>query len=414
MKDLLLNLLLLFMVLLFFQLIVVDRLNSLFVKYQKILIFILVSVAAILCMLFSINIGGQFIFDLRLIPVLLGGLYGGPKLSLLLFILVMGVRLPFGGIGIVNTIIIMAMVTFAAFMLSKRYRKLMLAEKLIMVTSLSAVFSVISLLIPEVVLNFKIDISFMLLFFITQTIGTLMIAYTAELIIENYHLDTALMKNEKMEVVSQLAASISHEVRNPMTVTRGFLQLLKDPAIDEAKRAYYLETALEELDRAESIISDYLTFAKPHLNEMVKLSVQVEVRKAIDLITPYANHYSVEVIESLQEQLYIKGDSAKFQQCLLNLLKNGIEAMPDGGILHITSNENEKNLILQIADTGLGMTPEQLKRLGEPYFSTKEGKGTGLGMMVVYRIIESMDGTIKAESKVNKGTQFTIRLPLMT
>lgn len=253
----------------------------------------------------------------------------------------------------------------------------------------------------------------MLLIFITQTIGTLIIAYTAELIIENYHLDTALMKNEKMEVVSQLAASISHEVRNPMTVTRGFLQLLKDPDIDEAKRTYYLETALEELDRAESIISDYLTFAKPHLNEMVKLSAKEEIRKAIVLITPYANHYSVEVIEKLRDHLYIIGDSAKFQQCLLNLLKNSVEAMSNGGILHITTNEKEKNLILQIADTESGMTPDQLKRLGEPYFSTKEGTGTGLGMMVVYRIIESMDGTIRAESKVNKGTQFTIRLPLI-
>src|SRR5690606_15181647 len=100
-------------------------------------------------------------------------------------------------------------------------------------------------------------------------------------------------------------------------------------------------------------------------------------------------------------------------QCFVNLMKNAIEAMPNGGILSVYSTVvNGKSVVIRIKDTGIGMDDKQLSRLGEPYFSTKDIKGTGLGMMVVYRIIESMNGFIEVESEVGKGTCFTITLPL--
>jgi two-component system, sporulation sensor kinase B len=132
----------------------------------------------------------------------------------------------------------------------------------------------------------------------------------------------------------------------------------------------------------------------------------------IDILRPLANMSSVEIQTSLIP-FNVKGEREKFQQCLLNIMKNAIEAMPNGGLLDIYVSLNKNNILIRISDTGVGMTREQLERLGEPYFTTKGTKGTGLGMMVVYRIIESMNGTIQITSEVNKGTQVSVYLPLI-
>ncbi|GAE45222.1 ATP-binding protein [Mesobacillus boroniphilus] len=109
----------------------------------------------------------------------------------------------------------------------------------------------------------------------------------------------------------------------------------------------------------------------------------------------------------------VVGEAAKFHQCILNIIKNGIEAMPNGGDLVISCREMANNHVsITIKDTGCGMSPQQLAKIGQPYFSTKAEKGTGLGMMVVNKIIHEMGGTVDVKSKMNEGTQFKITLPL--
>lgn len=189
--------------------------------------------------------------------------------------------------------------------------------------------------------------------------------------------------------------------------------MLKDPSIPEEKRQFYLDTAIDELDRAEIILKDYLSFTKPQHHQVSILNVKTEIEKSLELLSPYANHNSVEFTKVLNERLFIIGDSAKFQQCLLNFLKNGIEAMTTGGNLTVQAkcSADKKEVLILIEDTGVGMSTSQLAKLGEPYFSTKQEKGTGLGMMVAFKILQEMNGFVESSSELNKGTRFTLKFP---
>ncbi|OAH58334.1 hypothetical protein AWH48_18335 [Domibacillus aminovorans] len=235
-----------------------------------------------------------------------------------------------------------------------------------------------------------------------------------EEITERKRTEELLRKSEKLEIVSHLAASMSHEVRNPLTAARGFMQLLhEDPSLENG--GHFLDIALKEIDRATEIINDYLTFAKPAPITVEKVNVLEEIQSTIQIITPLANMNAVHISFTFNKQAnyFILGERSKLQQGLINILKNGIEAMPNGGKLQLNLLSNEFNVQIDIQDTGIGMTPQQLSRLGEPYFSTKGNeKGTGLGMMVSFSLIKGMNGQIRVTSEVNKGACFSILFPV--
>jgi two-component system sporulation sensor kinase B len=127
------------------------------------------------------------------------------------------------------------------------------------------------------------------------------------------------------------------------------------------------------------------------------------------MLEPMARMNSIQIVKELQPSLMM-GNVQHFRQCFLNLMKNSIEAMPNGGVLKVSSYVREHDIIITIEDNGIGMTSEQAIRFGEPYFSTKE-KGTGLGSMVAVKIIETMQGTLHIQSEVNKGTIITVTFP---
>ncbi|MCP3764052.1 sensor histidine kinase [Domibacillus sp. A3M-37] len=220
-----------------------------------------------------------------------------------------------------------------------------------------------------------------------------------------------MRKLEKLKTVSEIAASISHEVRNPLTVIKGFLQLLKERNLTEEDKMMYLAISLDELERAEHIITDYLTFAKPSLENVKVLDLAKELDYVLTVVSPYANMNNVHIEVSWEENLYISGEAAKLHQCLINVIKNGIEAMPEGGQLSVSLKKTGSKAWLSVTDSGTGMSEEQLERLGTPFYTTKD-KGTGLGTMVVYSIVKAMGGEIKVKSEENKGTSFTIALPI--
>lgn len=221
-----------------------------------------------------------------------------------------------------------------------------------------------------------------------------------------------LQRSEKIEMISHLAASIAHEVRNPLQVTRGFLQILRDKSTEEKAKGY-TKLAIEELDRAAEIITDFLTFAKPDLGEVTRLNVAQELQQIEAILMPFATMQGGVIQLSVDEDLYINGNSSKFKQALINIIKNSIEALNDEGIVSIKVQRSvaPNYLMISIKDNGEGIDEHDLKRLGEPYYS-KKSKGTGLGLMVTYRIIEAMQGTISITSTKGVGTEVCLKLPI--
>lgn len=218
-----------------------------------------------------------------------------------------------------------------------------------------------------------------------------------------------LQRSEKMEIISELAASVAHEVRNPLQVTRGFLQLLSEKTNGDAQS--YLFMALSELDRASDIITDFLTFAKPEFEQVSLLNVQDEFKHIESILRPLCHMSGGKMVLELGDDLWVKGNSSKFKQAFINIIKNSIESLDDEGYIHMKAYVRGGKVFIHVKDNGEGMDQGVLSRLGEPYFSNKT-KGTGLGLMVTFRIIEAMHGEITFVSKKGVGTESITVLPL--
>ncbi|WP_182303401.1 sensor histidine kinase [Cohnella cholangitidis] len=231
-------------------------------------------------------------------------------------------------------------------------------------------------------------------------------AYSKELELFNH----SLQRTEKMKIISDLAASVAHEVRNPLQVTRGFLQLLAVKTDDKSKS--YFDLAVNELDRASDIITDFLTFAKPDIEKITILNLSQEIKSLGAIMMPLAAMNGGVLNCNVQDNQYIYGNSSKLKQALINIVKNSIEAIGSEGVITIGVAAEEGEAVVRLADNGEGMEEEEVAKLGEPFFSTKT-KGTGLGLMVTFRIIEVMKGTITIRSTKGKGTEFIIRFPLV-
>ncbi len=219
-----------------------------------------------------------------------------------------------------------------------------------------------------------------------------------------------LQRSEKMEIISELAASVAHEVRNPLQVTRGFLQLLSEKSSGDERR--YLFMALSELDRASNIITDFLTFAKPEFEKISLLSVRDECKHIESILLPLCHLNGGKMLLEVADHLWVKGNSSKFKQAFINIIKNSIESLGEDGSIHIMAYAKEDKVFIHIKDNGSGMDPWVLSRLGEPYFSSNKTKGTGLGLMVTFRIIEAMGGEVRFISTKGAGTESITILPL--
>ncbi|MEK3883056.1 ATP-binding protein [Paenibacillus sp. PL2-23] len=250
---------------------------------------------------------------------------------------------------------------------------------------------------------------------ITAVIGTYFIG-----VIVNYvyfqiqmqeRLKEDLIRSEKNHIVSQLTAAISHEIRNPLTTVRGFIQLMSKKDLTPDQRISYTRYALEGIDQANGIITDYLSFARPSIERKRRIALQDEVQFILPLVQPLALLSNVQIVweQGADEQpAYIWGESNKLQQILLNVIKNAIEAMPEGGSLTISIRPVEDEVIITIRDTGTGMTKEQIARIGMPFYTTKE-KGTGLGLMVVISLMQAMNGRLEIQSTSSQGTSCMLR-----
>ncbi|GBF76328.1 PAS domain-containing sensor histidine kinase [Paenibacillus sp. 598K] len=218
-----------------------------------------------------------------------------------------------------------------------------------------------------------------------------------------------LRRSEKLSVVGQLAAGVAHEIRNPLTTLRGFVQIYKSTGkLDDQ----HLELMLAELDHINYVASELLVLSKPHLiSYQVVQFEQIIASVALLLESQIGSHPVSTVIESDRPLPLVYGEPNQLKQVLVNLLKNAMDAMPDGGPIEIELSVTEQEeLLVRITDHGIGMSPEQLARIGEPFYTMKES-GTGLGLIVCQQIIANHQGRMHLFSQEGVGTTVEVVLP---
>ncbi len=219
-----------------------------------------------------------------------------------------------------------------------------------------------------------------------------------------------LLRSEKLSAVGQLAASIAHEVRNPLTALKGFTQILHKKSRDPNRR--YFNIMLGELDRIQMILNEMLVLAKPQSVTYQPHDIELVLQEVITLVTPQSVMKNVALELDLAEGvLLVLCDPSQLKQVFINVIKNAIEAMPAGGAVKIKGSTVDGKLQIDFVDEGEGIPEDSLPRLGEPFFTTKE-HGTGLGLMVSHRIVTAHGGTIDISSQVGVGTTVKIVLPL--
>ena len=218
-----------------------------------------------------------------------------------------------------------------------------------------------------------------------------------------------LLESETLTVAGQLAAGIAHEVRNPLTAIKGFLQLMGDK-LEEEKT--YFDIINSEINRIELILSELLTLAKPQDMKFVVKELKVIIEQVKTLIDPQAIIGNIQIHTNYDsDNLALRCDENQLKQVFINFLKNSIEAMTDGGLIKIDVKKHGSDKVkLLFTDQGCGIPENLLKRLGEPFLTTKES-GTGLGLMISKQIVENHDGTFHIWSD-SKGTIIEVILPI--
>ncbi|NHC43245.1 HAMP domain-containing histidine kinase [Bacillus sp. MM2020_1] len=409
-KHLFLNLSI-YIIILFFCLIFFDNCKKITISKPSLTIFFIAMLW--LCIQFSYNPIPSARYDLRIIPLVLGALYIGIGPILIGSIII--IRGFYGfDLGFYLTMMLYAPLTVVFWRLYPWFLKQVPARRIFVTVCLGISLGILIVIGTSFAHPHSNWLDAWTAFLFIPSLGIGIISYGIEFVRRNNEMQQELIKAEKLKAVEQMGAAISHEIRNPLTAASGFVQLLQDDYLSRQKRKEYLSIVKEELISAERVIQDYLTFAKPSLEAFEELNVKSELRQIINILQPIANQNSVEVNTDFSVIGFIKGDRQKFRQCFVNVLKNAIESMPNGGYLTITTEYSKNFVTIGVKDTGVGMTIEQLERLGEPFYSTKGKNGTGLGMMVVYSIARAMDGTIWAESEIGVGTTFYFKFPTIS
>ncbi|MEH7504476.1 ATP-binding protein [Neobacillus drentensis] len=377
---------------------------------------LLSSIAIILCMTFPINFQSGYIYDLRLIPILLVFLYGGFRSFIIITFVYLSYRFYLGGNGFFPSVVVYIMTITITLMFQYflptylKKRKILFSTLLIFICASS--FSAFAIM-NQMRINDKVETSFIQFlsnYIVINILTGLLSIYLIEGMIEKFKMKEKIQRAEKFYAISEMAASIAHEIRNPLTTVYGFMQLFNKKEILETYKDEYLQVMLMELEKTQLIIEDYMSLAKPQIGLKESLDISQIVQQVVNAISPMALLYNVEVKTSNKDHLYINANANKIKRCLINIAINGIEAMVHGGILQINVKKMKNNVVINIIDSGIGMSPEEIKRIAMPFYSTKE-KGTGLGTMISYGIIKELNGDIEIKSEKGKETCFSIIIP---
>ncbi|MVO99605.1 ATP-binding protein [Paenibacillus lutrae] len=372
--------------------------------------------AAVLCAAYPFGSESGLYFSLFMVPVLTSFLYGGRlpgffvSASVLLFL---GLKYPQLLLYQSLYLFLCVAAIYGFLQLSKPQRRLYrIIYPVLLVGGLGFIMTVLKtgfyqikeLALPE---GFYLFYASSILI---QCVTMGLVVYLTEYIREAAVLRQEVHRAEKLNVLSELAASVAHEIRNPMTTARGFMQLLFQSEVSESKKKIYTGMVIEEMDKVQQIISSYLAFATPHADKTALWSMNDLMALLEQQLQVYASQQKVRLDTSVEPSLWLTVNADKLVQCLAQLARNGIESMPEGGCLRVRAYRAEKRVFISIEDEGIGMSPDEIKRLGSPFYSTKQ-KGTGLSVMVAYRIIECYNGKINVVSEPGKGTCMLIVFP---
>lgn len=217
-----------------------------------------------------------------------------------------------------------------------------------------------------------------------------------------------MIRSEKMSVAGQLAAGIAHEIRNPLTSLKGFMQLLQAGV---SRKEEYYKIMIDEIEKMESITSELLFISKPLTNNKKEENAEIMVHEIVALLLPQARLKNVDIKWERRDKHLVYCDRSQIKQILINVVKNAIEALEYNGVIEITISKTDTELVISIIDDGPGIPEEIIHKLGEPFFTTKK-TGTGLGLMITKQILEKHGGKLEIEQNVNAGSTFKILLPL--
>ena len=226
-------------------------------------------------------------------------------------------------------------------------------------------------------------------------------------------LEETSRRQDRLAAIGRMAASIAHEIRNPLAAMRGSIQMLRAEVKSDSSQAELMEIILRESDRLNRIITDFLTYARPRSPAQARVDVGDLLHQTFSLMrhSPELGVNQSLVEELPEEPLFAEADEGQLRQVFWNLARNALQAMPQGGRLCATLVTNSANrLRIEFADNGRGMSPDQVEHLFEPFSSTTGG--TGLGLSIVYQIIRDHGGTINVRSRVGQGTTITVELPI--
>ena len=218
------------------------------------------------------------------------------------------------------------------------------------------------------------------------------------------------IQNERLSTIAQLAAGLAHDIRNPLTSIRGFLQLISTRAVDTDKE--FIAISIEELDRINALIKDMLYLARPQESHFTQVNLDVLVKKVVEFLTPEARLKEITLKTEIPDNLPpISIDQEQIKQVLLNLLRNAFEAIDHRGEVQIIINREKKYTCIAVKDSGGGISIAEQERVFDPLYTSKNN-GTGLGLPICRDIINRHNGSISLESEVGKGTTVKVFLPV--
>jgi len=219
------------------------------------------------------------------------------------------------------------------------------------------------------------------------------------------------IQSEKLKMAGEIAAGVAHEIRNPLTVISGFVQMMNDD--QNSPYSFYTNLIDSEIDRINLIISEFLVLSKPHSMNPIDFKIDTVLSDILTLYKPELQTRNIALSEHWNDNdIAITGDANHIKQVFINLIKNAVEAIEKDGDIKLTIEKTSAQFCaISIEDTGLGMKKEVVDHIFEPFYTTKPD-GTGLGMMITEKIIQEHHGYIEIESTYGEGTKITIFLPL--
>jgi signal transduction histidine kinase len=247
-------------------------------------------------------------------------------------------------------------------------------------------------------------------------IALLLIVHKAEKIIderarEQRELEEQLNQAERLAALGQMVAGVSHEIRNPLGIIQSTAELLGQmPNADESQKR--LSTVItEESRRLNSIVTEFLDFARPQEPSLRDCLLEEVVKRNISFLQPELKKRHITVSHNIRGRSFkIKADPEMLYRAFLNIFVNAIQSMNGGGLLRVKIGEEKAHFIVEIEDSGCGIPQEHLKTIFNPFFTTKD-KGSGLGLSIVRKIVEGHGGDITVKSREGRGTTVMIKLP---